>query len=792
MKRFTAARGIIGPALCLLASLACSPRALAQVLPAFSVQPMSQTVNPGTLVTLTADANPATNYQWYENGVAVGSNSPNLPFSSAQAGSFMFYAVASNADGYASSSTAVLTFAVVSAPAFTSAAAVSATIGSAFSFTLTASGLPTSFAAAGLPAGLTLNAATGAITGSPTAAGTFSVALTASNTIGAGTGTLTLVVNPAPPPLPLYAFEQVGQPTSPNSPFYSLTSALKNPTGVAVDHSGKIYVADAGNDTISTPAGVIVAGQAGLVGNVDGPAMTAHFYKPTGIAVDSAGTLYVTDSGNDEIRVISTAGMVTTLAGSPQVAGSTDATGSFASFNAPSGIAVDSGGNLYVADTGNDTIRKITPTGVVTTLAGSAGVAGNADGTGSAASFTSPTGIAVDSAGNIYVADTGNNLIRVITPLGVVSRITGTGATFSAPTGIVVDGSGDLFVTDKGNNILKEIFPGGYTLPLTGWVGALTTQQGIPATVGAGITRYIVPSINIPTALAIDASGDLYWVNSQAGVLNVFESFPYSPVTITSSPQNGYVSGPTTLTVTATGQNVSYAWFGPDPSGSGSTVEVATGPSYVYNPLFLTNNGPYSYTTNGGAFTVQAYNGGSISTVSFGVGVTGPPAYITGLLPSQAVTEGGSLSLYIGATAINDAIYASNTYSWSLNGVPIPGANLATYTIANAQQSDAGAYSVTVTTTYGLARNGTAGAGPNSITSNIDTVTINPATGPQITTQPASVSVIAGASATLSVVASADPAPTYQWSHSGIQIAGATDSSYVIPSASSLDAVCTP
>ena len=134
------------------------------------------------------------------------------------------------------------------------------------------------------------------------------------------------------------------------------------------------------------------------------PAARQDFTVPTGVAVDSAGNVYVADTDNDEIRKITPSGVVTTLAGSAGQAGSSDGTGSAARFDRPKGVAVDSAGNVYVADTGNDEIRKITPSGVVTTLAGSAGP-GSSDGTGSAARFYDPYGVAVDSAGNVYVAD---------------------------------------------------------------------------------------------------------------------------------------------------------------------------------------------------------------------------------------------------------------------------------------------------------------------------------------------------------------------------------------------------
>jgi sugar lactone lactonase YvrE len=198
---------------------------------------------------------------------------------------------------------------------------------------------------------------------------------------------------------------------------------------VVIDGDGNLYVADAGNATIRkiTAAGVVttLTGAARVFGSVDGTGATARFNLPSGVAVDAAGNLYVTDEVANTLRKVTAAGVVTTLAGTARVTGSADGTGAAAQFSAPSGVAVDGAGNVYVADMGNDTIRKITAAGVVTTLAGTVDRFGSADGTGTAAQFNSPSGVAVDGVGNVYVADMGNDTIRKITPTGVVTTIAG-------------------------------------------------------------------------------------------------------------------------------------------------------------------------------------------------------------------------------------------------------------------------------------------------------------------------------------------------------------------------------
>ena len=217
---------------------------------------------------------------------------------------------------------------------------------------------------------------------------------------------------------------------------------------MAVDSSGNVYVADTWNHRIRkiSPAGVVTT--------------FAKFRSPEGVAVDSRGYVYVADTS---IRKISPAGVVTTFAGSSE--GYMDGTGTAAQFNRPNGVAVDSSGNVYVADTWNNRIRKISPAGVVTTLAGSS--YGYMDGPGAAAKFLNPEGVAVDSSGNVYVADDGNNRIRKISPAVVVTTLAGssygymdgpgTAAKFNNPTGVAVDSSGNVYVADYSNNRIRKI-----------------------------------------------------------------------------------------------------------------------------------------------------------------------------------------------------------------------------------------------------------------------------------------------------------------------------------------------
>jgi hypothetical protein len=207
------------------------------------------------------------------------------------------------------------------------------------------------------------------------------------------------------------------------------------------------------------------------------------------VAIDGAGNLYVADLNNTAIRKVTPAGVVTTVAGST-TGGTADGTGAAAQFIAPTGIAVDHAGNLFVADFDGRTIRKITPGGVVTTFAGQAAVQGVVDGVGTAARFDTPIAVAIDSADNLFVADLGGNVIRKITPAGVVTTVAGVadvagyadgaGALFDQPTALAVDGADNLYVTDLLNHAVRKVTPAGAVTTVLGNPGVFGIVLGTP------------------------------------------------------------------------------------------------------------------------------------------------------------------------------------------------------------------------------------------------------------------------------------------------------------------------
>ncbi len=223
---------------------------------------------------------------------------------------------------------------------------------------------------------------------------------------------------------------------------------------------------------------VITIAGAGQIGSANGPAETATFNNPHGIATDNQGTIYVADRYGHQIRKISPSGDVTVLAGSGLL-GDSDGTGTAASFREPWGLCVGNDGNIYVADTKNNLIRKVTPQGVVTTLAGN-GSYGITDGPANLASFGNPTGIEMDDAGNLYIADHATHIIRKITPDGTVSRLAGAPycfgledgpagqSLFNRPYGLTIDNDGNIIVADEWNHAIRSVTPSGDVTTLAG------------------------------------------------------------------------------------------------------------------------------------------------------------------------------------------------------------------------------------------------------------------------------------------------------------------------------------
>ncbi len=373
-------------------------------------------------------------------------------------------------------------------------------------------------------------------------------------------------------PITSGSFDGVGAPTY-----------FAGDTGVAIDSNGTIYVADRGRHVIrkvsANGAITTFAGALDQPGSSDGSAKVARFRFPADLAVDAASNLYVADQGNHTIRKITPAGFVSTIAGRAGVAGASDGQGSLGHFDGPTGVAVGPGGDVYVADTNNHTIRRLSPQYFVTTIAGLPGVAGSSDGVGASARFRNPAGVAVDPAGDVYVADAWNFTIRKITsgnqvstPLGMAGASgttdgIGNSARFTVPVGLTFDAAGNLYITDSYNHTVRKVAPGNVvsTIAGTGGVRGDADGSGTAARFNypyalrcLGETLYVADSSNNnlravslsgvvttvagpkgffrdPAGVAMDSAGNLFVADQQnhtirkitpAGVVSTFAGAP--------------------------------------------------------------------------------------------------------------------------------------------------------------------------------------------------------------------------------------------------------------------------
>jgi uncharacterized protein (TIGR03437 family) len=431
---------------------------------------------------------------------------------------------------------------------------------------------------------------------------------------------------------------------------------LDRPTGVAIDGAGHIYIADSLNNRIRVAqAGGNIgtfAGNGGYSYSGDGgPATGAQLNAPHGVAADSAGNYYIADSGNNVVRKVSAGGAITTFAGNGKAGfGGDGGAATSAQLNGPQGLVVDSAGDVYIADTGNSRVREVSG-GTINTVAGSGTPGYSGDGgAATGAKLYSPVGLALDAKGNLYIADTNNSAIRKVSN-GTISTVAGNGvqgysgdggpalsAQLNDPQGVAVDSAGNLYITDTLNYAIRQVSPNGNIATIAGNGVAGYSGDGGPASQA---------QLTYPTGIAVDSGGDVYFGDAGAAVRKIYASGTIS--TIAGNGSIGYTGdgGP------ATGASLD------GPTGialnSNGDVYVADSANNAVRLLYL----QFSAVTNGASNLIGAIAPGEV-VVLYGSGL-GPDSLATyqlenGLVPPSVA----GTSVYFNGTA-GPVLYASST-----------------------------------------------------------------------------------------------------------------------------------
>jgi sugar lactone lactonase YvrE len=429
-------------------------------------------------------------------------------------------------------------------------------------------------------------------------------------------------------------------------------------------------------------------GFGGAAGSVDGNGSTALFNSPSGVAVDAIGNICVSDSGNHVIRKITSSGNVTLFAGSFLGSGTADGWGEDARFNNPQGLAIDASGNLYVAEAGSHRIRKVSPFGQVTHYVGGIGVSGSVDGSPISARFNGPTDVAVDAAGNIYVTDSGNHAIRKISTNGTVTTLagsmgqagntnaTGSAARFRTPQGIAVDGNGTVYVADTGNQVIRKVTSGGIVTTFSGaaFTGSASPLGGRASFSGSAHAAFLasvdstslpasldgnatIARFSYPTDVTLDSAGNLYVTDSGAEKIRKIDltgnvttlggspdGFFYNPLAIA-------VGASGTLYVADAGNNRIAMSFTPSPEISIEDlggIDLSSAGEVISLGNLLTGNASASY-----SFVIRNVGYADLSGLSVSKNGTHSGDFALGLLGASSLGAGNSTTFTVAFSPIS-------------------------------------------------------------------------------------------------------------------------------------------
>jgi sugar lactone lactonase YvrE len=311
-------------------------------------------------------------------------------------------------------------------------------------------------------------------------------------------------------------------------------SALAGPTGVALDAHGDLFIADHANNMVEevTPGGKlsVVAGTGKPGVPTPGPATKSPLNAPSGVALDAHGDLFIADSNNNVVEEVTPAGKLSVVVGNGHAAPPTPGPATKSALDDPSGLAVDAHGNLFVADYNNNTVAKVTPAGKLSVVVGNGHGGPPTPGPATKSALNNPSGVALDAHGDLFIADSNNNVVEEVTPAGKLSVVAGNGtlgpptpgpATKSGlqgPSGVALDGHGDLFVADWANNVVEEVSPAGKLSVAVG-----NGDEG-PPTPGPATASPLGGANGGPTGVVVGAHGSLF-VSDQGN--NVIEEVTY-------------------------------------------------------------------------------------------------------------------------------------------------------------------------------------------------------------------------------------------------------------------------
>jgi uncharacterized protein (TIGR03437 family) len=461
------------------------------------------------------------------------------------------------------------------------------------------------------------------------------------------------------------------------------------PSGVTVDSSGNVYIADTVNNRVrKVSSGNIstIAGNGGFSYSGDGGAATkAQLNAPASVAVDSAGNYYIADTANNVVRKVSVNGTITTFAGNGTAGfGGDNGAAASAQLNSPQGVAVDAAGNVYISDTLNARVRKVSG-GTISTVAGGGtiGYAGDG-GAGPSAQLNTPIGLAVDGSGNLYIADFGNNVVRKLSSGGTISTLAGNGrqgysgdgglatlAQLNGPRGVATDTAGNVYIADTLNSRVRMVTTGGSISTIAGTGIAGNSGDGGPATSAQIVT---------PTGIAVDAAGSVYISDLSKNVRRFFRNGPIATVAGINvrgysgdggAAVNAMLNGPTGLAVDSKGN-----------------VYVADSGNNAVRLLQASSTGATSIgaVTNSASNATGPISGGEILVI-YGTGI-GPAS----LAVNQANTAGvygtslGGTTVYLNGTPI-PVLYASSTQVSAIVPFGLTGTSAQVYVTYQGQPS---------------------------------------------------------------------------------------------------------